>query len=79
MRAGPAGTLVVASPAKEIDPEILLEAGEKTENITTSEGGVIEASMDYTLSEEEEGDNINGNKQLRELYDNEDENNSQRH
>ena len=34
--------------------------------------------MDYTLSEEGEGDNISGNKELRDEAEHEDENNSKR-
>jgi hypothetical protein len=35
---------------------------------TNQEGDVAEASLDYTLSEEGEGDNISGNKELREQH-----------
>ncbi len=45
---------------------------------TTPEGDFIELSQEYTLSDEGEGDNINGNKELRDLKDNEDENSSKR-
>ena len=39
---------------------------------------MAEISQDYTLSEEGEGANISGNKELRNEGDNEDENNSKR-
>ena len=39
---------------------------------------MAEVSLDYTLSEEGEGDNISGNKELRDELENEDENNSKR-
>ncbi len=42
------------------------------------EGDVAEISLDYTLSEEGEGDNINGSKELRNEGDNKDKNNSKR-
>ena len=57
-------------PAK--DPEILHETA-TTDKITTPEGEVAEVSMDYTLSEEGEGDNISGNKELRDEAEHEDE------
>ena len=60
------------------DPEILQEAGETTEKSNAPEGDAEEISQDYTLSEEGEGDNIGGNKELRNEEDNEDENNSKK-
>ena len=54
------------------DPEIL------PYNVTTPEGEIIELSQDFTLSEEGEGDNIGGIKELRKNGDDEDENNSKR-
>ena len=39
---------------------------------------MAEISKDYILSEEREGDNINGNKELQNEGDNEDESNSKR-
>ena len=61
------------------DPEILPDTAE-TEKVTTPEGDVAEISMDYTLSEEGEGegDNISGNKELRGETANEDETDSKR-
>ncbi len=47
-----------------IDPEILPEA-ETPAKVTTPEGEVAEVSLDYTMPEEGEGDNISGNKELR--------------
>jgi hypothetical protein len=59
------------------DPEILPDTT-RTEKVTTPEGDVAEASMDSTLSEEVEGDNISGNKELRDEAQHEDENISKR-
>ena len=39
---------------------------------------MAEVSLDYTLSEEGEGDNISGNKELRDEPEHEAENNSKR-
>ena len=54
------------------DPEIL------PNKETTPEGDTTELSQDFTLSEEGEGDNISGNKELWDLKDNKDENSSKR-
>jgi len=54
------------------DPEILLD------KVTPPEGDVTKLSQYFTLSEEGEGDNIKGNKELRNEGDDEDENNSKR-
>ena len=54
------------------DPEILLD------KVTTPEGKVTELSQDFTLSEEGEGDNLIGNKELRKEGDDEDDTNSKR-
>jgi len=59
---GPAGTHTE-------DPKIL------PDKVTTLEGDDIE---DFTLSDEGEGDNTGGNKELRQEGDEEDENNSKR-
>ena len=61
-----------------VDPEILPEAGETIEKLHTPEGDVAEISLDYTLSEEREGDNISGNKELKDEGDLEDASNSKR-
>ena len=61
-----------------VDPEILPEAEQTTDKVTTPEGDVAEVSLDYTLTDEGEGDNINGNKELRDGAEHEDENNSKR-
>jgi hypothetical protein len=61
----------------ETDPKILPDSV-TTHKVTTPEGDVAEASLDYTLSEEGEGDNISGNKELRDEAEHEDENNSKR-
>jgi hypothetical protein len=47
------------------DPEILPFAGDTTDKVNTPEGDIAEISLDHTLSEEGEGDNISGNKELR--------------
>ena len=52
--------------------------GETTGKVAAPEGDVAEISLDYTLSEEGEGDNISGNKELREEGDNADESISKR-
>ena len=49
------------SQTPAVDPEILPEA-ETPNKVTTLKGDVAEVSLDYTLSEEGEGDNISGNK-----------------
>ncbi len=49
---------------------------EKKEN--TPEGDVADISQYYTLSDEGEGENISGNKDLRDEQDIEDETNSMR-
>ena len=46
--------------------------------VTTPVGDVTELSQDFTLSEEGEGDNLSGNKELRKEADDEDETNSKR-
>ena len=45
------------------DPEILPDS-ETPDKVTTPEGDISEVSLDYTLTEEGEGDNISGNKEL---------------
>ncbi len=70
--------LPVPSLTTEADPEILPEAGNTTYKENTPEGDVAEASHDYTLSEEGEGDSISGNKELRGEGEHEDETNSKR-
>jgi len=54
------------------DPKIL------PDQVTTPEGDVTELSHYFTLTDEGEGDNINGNKELRDDKDTEEENNSKR-
>ena len=49
-----------------------------TDKVTTPEGDVANVSLYYTLSEEREGDNISGNKELRDAKEHEDENISKR-
>jgi hypothetical protein len=71
-------TLPDASQTYKTYPDILLEAGVTTNKVTTPEGDVSDASMDYTLSKKGEGDNISGNKELRNEGENEDEKNSKR-
>ena len=46
--------------------------------MTTPEGDVTKLSQYFTLSEEVEGDNLSGNKELRKERDDEDETNSKR-
>ena len=48
-----------------------------TTRVTTPKEDVADASLDFTLSEEREGDNISGNKELR-ATEHEDETNSKR-
>jgi len=60
------------------DPEVLPEASETPDKVNTPEGEATEISWDFTLSEEGEGDNISGNKELRKDGDDEDENTSKR-
>jgi hypothetical protein len=62
---GPTGT-------QTEDPEIL------PDKVTTPERDVTELSQDFILSKEGEGDNINGNKELRKEGDDEDDTNSKR-
>ena len=75
----PKANLPDPTQTKDKDPEILPDTAE-TEKVTTPEGDVAEISMDYTLSEEGEGegDNISGNKELRGETANEDETDSKR-
>jgi hypothetical protein len=47
-----------------VEQDILLET-ETPNKVTTTGGDVAEVSLDYTLTEEGEGDNISGNKKLR--------------
>ena len=54
---GPIGTLLE-------DPKVLPNASEIPDNVQTHEGDATNISMDFTISEEGEGDNINGNKEL---------------
>jgi hypothetical protein len=54
------------------DPEIL------PDKVTTPEKDTTKLSQDFTLSEEGEGDNISGNKELKNAEDVEDETNSKR-
>ena len=54
------------------DPELL------PDKVPTPEGEDTEFSQDFTISEEGEGDNISGNKELRDDKDTEDENSSKR-
>jgi hypothetical protein len=59
------------------DPEILPEARDTTTRVNTLEGDVADTSLDFTLSEKGEGDNISGNNELR-ATKHEDETNSKR-
>ena len=60
------------------DHEELLDEVDTTDKVNTPEGDVAEVSLDFTLSEEGEGDNISGNKELRCEIEHEDETNSKR-
>jgi hypothetical protein len=60
------------------DPKILLDATKTPDNIQTPEEEATNVSYDYTLSEEGEGDNIIGNKELHKDGTDEDENNLKR-
>jgi hypothetical protein len=46
------------------DPEVLPDAVDTTARANPREGDDVEAPLDSTLSEEGEGDNISGNKEL---------------
>jgi len=59
-----------------LDPEILPEARDTTTGANTPVGDVAKASLDFSLSEEGEKDNISGNKELRDEGEHDDENNS---
>jgi hypothetical protein len=65
-------TLPDPSQTNETDPEILPKAGVTTDKVSTPEGDAAYAS------EEGEGDNISGNKELRDEVEHKDENNSTR-
>jgi hypothetical protein len=60
------------------DPDVLPYAVDTTNKVNTPKGYVAEAYLDITLSEEGEGDNIIGNKELRGEAEHEDETNSKR-
>ena len=60
------------------NPELLPEIGNTIDKVNTLEGDIAEVSLDYTLSEEGEGDNISGNKELQGETKHEDETNSKR-
>ena len=60
------------------DQEVLPNARQIPYNVQTQEGDAANISLDYTLSEEREGDNISGNKELRKDGADEDENNSKK-
>ena len=60
------------------DPEVLPDAADTTDKRNTLEGDVTEVTLDVTSSEEGEGENINGNKELRGETIHEDETNSKR-
>jgi hypothetical protein len=60
------------------DPKILPEASETPDKVNTPKEENAEISHDFTLSEEGDGDNISGNKELRKEGNDEDENNSKR-
>ncbi len=60
------------------DPEILPGAKETSKKVDTLEGFVADISLDFSLPEEEEENNISGKKELREEGDTNDENNSKR-
>ena len=51
---------------------------EYDKKVNTLEGDTAQVSLDYTLSEEGEGDNISGNEELRGETEHEDETNSKR-
>ena len=60
------------------DLEVLLDATEIPDNVQTPEEEAANLSQYFTLSEEGEGDNISGNKELHKDGADEDENNSKR-
>ena len=69
---------IIAEQERNQDPEVLLEAADTENKVNTPEGDVAEVYLDFTLTEEEEGDNISGNKELRDDTKKEDETNSKR-
>ena len=60
------------------DPEELPNAVDTIDKLNTPEGDAANVSLDFTLSEEGEGDNISGNKDFRGESEHEDETNSKR-
>jgi hypothetical protein len=69
-------TLPDPSQTPKVDLDILPKAEQTTEKVTTPEERVAKASLDFTLSEEGEGDNLSGNKQLQDEAEHEDESSS---
>ncbi len=61
-----------------MDLEILTKAGDKVTRAKNPEEDVAEVFLYFTLSEEGEGDNISGNKELRDEAEHEDDANSKR-
>ena len=60
------------------DPEVLRDATDTENKVNTPEGDVAEVYLDFTPTDEEDGDNISGNKELRDDTNQEDETNSKR-
>ena len=70
---------IVDPPATSIpDPKVLLDVGVEGTKTSTLKGNAVNIFLDYTLSEEGEGDNISGIKELRANGHNEDDTNSKR-
>ncbi len=67
-----------ADKDKHQDPEHLPGAEYPTNGVYTPEDDMAEGSADFTLSEEGEGDNLSGHKELLEESEHEDESNSKR-
>jgi hypothetical protein len=64
--------------APNVDLEVPPDLEVTSTTATNIDGDIAAASVDFTLSEEGEGDIINGNKELRTEGDDEDETNSKR-
>jgi len=56
---------IIAEQERNQDPKVLPEAEDTENKVNTLEGDTTEGSIDLTLTEEGEGNNISGNKDLR--------------
>jgi hypothetical protein len=69
---------IIAEQERNQDPEVLPEAADIENKVNTPKGDVAEVYLDFTLTMEEERDNIRGNKELQDDTEQEDETNSKR-